>query len=139
MAVSLDGMDFNFNNYALDGGFDSGNIDNLCADYGLPKEDRFPERFICSGPVPGDTQYCLHENKIYRGAFPNGDVVACIDKWGRIHKGMTEADPVVANIGDDNRIYEGSFKGICLGSIVNGMITLDGNYFPSGTADFCIF
>ena len=133
MDISLDGMDFNINHY---GDF---NIDDYCGNnnYGLP-EDRFPQHFICSGPVPGITEYCLHENKIYRGAFPNGDVVACIDKWGRIHKGLTEADEVIANIGSDGRIYEGSFPGICLGSIIDGRITLDGNYFPSGGVDFCI-
>lgn len=133
--VSLDGMDFNIDHYG--GNFD---LDNFCGDmdYGMP-EDRYPQHFICEGPVPGITQYCIQDNKIYEGCMPGGNCVACIDQWGRVHKGYFETNEVIANIGEDGRIYEGIFPGTCIGSIIDGRVTLDGNYFPTTSADFNIF
>ena len=111
-------------------------LDNRLSECGC-EPTRYPDYTVYGGLMSGDAKYCIHDGQICEGALP-GKTVGCIDKWGRIHKGLTEADEVIANIGEDGRIYEGSFPGKCLGSIVNGVVTLDGNYYPSGPADYTI-
>lgn len=102
-------------------------------------EERFPERFICEGVVPGITKYCVDKGRIYEGFMPGGKCVACIGSDKRIYEGYFPWGKCIANIGDDNRIYEGYFPGKVIGSIIDGRITLDGNYFPTHAADFNIF
>lgn len=131
--MDLKGLDFNFNSagFALDDF--CGNMNN-----GMP-ENRYPDHFICEGPAPGITQYCIHDNRIYEGPVPNGNAIANIDECGRIHKGYFPSGECIACICGDGRIYEGAFPGKCLGSIIDGRITLDGNYFPTSSAGFTIY
>ena len=130
--MDLKGLDFSTNS----AGFA---VNDFCGDMdcGMP-ENRYPDHYICAGPVPGITEYCIYNNRIYRGPFPDGNAIANIDGFGRIHEGYFPSGECIACIGTDGRIYEGSFPGKCLGSIINGRITLDGNYFPCETADYNI-
>ena len=99
---------------------------------------RFPEKFICEGPTPGITKFCVDNGHIYEGFIPGGKCIATISDDGHIYEGFFPWGKCLANIGSDNRIYEGYNPGICIGSIIDGRITLDGNYFPTRAADFNI-
>jgi hypothetical protein len=100
--------------------------------------DRFPEKFICEGPVAGKTEFCVDNGHIYEGFMPGGKCVATVSEDGHIYEGFFPWGKCIGNIGSDNRIYEGYFPGKVMGSIINDRITLDGNYFPTQAADYNI-
>lgn len=98
---------------------------------------RFPEHYIGTGYFPGDTQYCIHDGRIYEGFMPGGKCIANITEDGRIFEGYFGGQ-FLAYIDEFGHIYAGDYSGRCLGCIVDGRIYLD-SPFPTGSAAFNIY